>query len=242
MTTSTSHPSDSATGSTPEQPPPRELYDEKEASKLCNNWVETGLTKNKAIQFLVQHLVDLGCTPPDRFIQCLQCDKAGAGFFGMVQEQTIHGPKPRPDCSLQELLQREKSGMGKLTIKPEIYICQQYMESELHTHKTMVHELIHAIDQCRTNMDPLRNCVHIACTEIRAENLSGECSFWKELPRMFAETGKFAGHGKECVRRRAILSVRGNPKCAARAEDYVDAAMPRCFADIYPFERHPNQQ
>lgn len=104
------------------------------------------------------------------------------------------------------------------------------------THKTIAHELIHAIDSCRTKFDPLRNCVHLACTEIRAENLSGECSFWKELPRM----NSYAGHGQACVRRRAILSVRANPLCTENAERYVDAAMPRCFQDVYPFDKHPN--
>lgn len=221
-------------------PQARALYEEDEASRLCNKWVETGLTNNKAIQFLVQTLMDLGCTPPDSFIQCLQCDRPGAGFFGMVHEEIIDKRRtPQADCStLKELLDRERDGISKLQVKPEIYICQQYMENELHTHKTIVHELIHAIDKCRTNMDPLHNCIHIACTEIRAENLSGECSFWKEIPRM----SKFAGHGQECVRRRAILSVRGNPNCASRAEELVDAAMFRCFQDVYPFERHPNQR
>ena len=32
----------------------------------------------------------------------------------------------------------------------------------------------------RTNMDPLNNCVQMACTEIRAENLSGECEWIRE--------------------------------------------------------------
>jgi inner membrane protease ATP23 len=209
---------------------PKAVHDEAEASKLCNKWVESGLTGNKAIQFLIQHLQTLGCTPPDRFIQCLQCDKPGAGFFGMVFNEDARAEKCNPD--LQKLVGTSPK------ILPEVYICQQYMENELMTHKTMVHELIHAIDQCRTKMDPVNNCIHIACTEIRAENLSGECSFFKELARMKS----FAGHGKECVKRRAILSVRGNPKCAARAEEYVDAAMFRCFQDVYPFARHPNQK
>lgn len=30
-------------------------------------------------------------------------------------------------------------------------------------------------------MDPITNCIHLACTEIRAENLSGECSWFNEL-------------------------------------------------------------
>jgi len=231
--------------------------DEEEASRLCNKWVDNGLRQNKAIQFLLTHLEELGCVPPDHFIRCIQCDKPGAGFFGMVQEEEVHvlddkpgsaannwrrrGYRQAPKCSnndtgtLREMLQRQVDGASKLTVKPEVYLCQQYLESELMAHKTIVHELVHAVDKCRTDMDPLHNCLHIACTgtyrilsysvqwvvgggflvadevltffhsiaclplsiplyaEIRAENLSGECSFFKELPRM----NKFAGHGKE---------------------------------------------
>ena len=218
------------------------------ASKKCNSWVESGLTGNKAIQFMVQRLVDLGCAPPDRFIQCVDCERPAAGGFGMVEENVISkNTKSLKDlgdpCSnltgqdLQKLMEREKDGTSRLQIKPEIFICQQYMESELMTHKTLHHELVHAVDMCRTKMDPLRNCIHMACTEVRAENLSGECSFFRELPRM----ERFKGHGAECVKRRAILSVRANPNCTARADDYVNAAFDRCFADTYPYDRHPNQ-
>jgi inner membrane protease ATP23 len=144
--------------------------------------------------------------------------------------------KMQQDLRLQ--LAREEAGETKLKLLPEVVICQQYMESELMTHRTMHHELIHAIDMCRTKMDPLRNCIHMACTEIRAENLSGECAYANELPYMKT----FKGHGKECVRRRAIQSVRANPNCTSRASDYVDAAMERCFQDVYPYDRHPNQR
>jgi inner membrane protease ATP23 len=169
--------------------------------------------------------------------------------------------KGSTSTTLDEMLKREAAGQVKLSIVPEIYVCQQYMRNELHAHKTLVHELVHAVDQCRTNLDPLHNCLHVACTEVRAENLSGECSFWTELPRMLhkdkgaagsngAETtpssssssGRFAGHGKDCVRRRAVLSVRGNPHCASGADRYVDAVLERCFADVFPFDRHPNQR
>lgn len=222
--------------------------DPAEASKLCNRWVESGLMKNANIQFLLEQLVQLGCPPPDRFIRCMPCEQPAAGGFGMVEERVLDEKTnskvtSKEQCNrnlkdLAEQLRREKAGTSTLQIKPEIFVCQQYMESELMTHKTIHHELIHAIDMCRTKMDPLHNCIHMACTEIRAENLSGECSFWKELPIMKA----FSGHGKECVRRRAILSVRANPNCTARADDYVDAAMERCFQDVYPFDRHPNQR
>lgn len=126
------------------------------------------------------------------------------------------------------------------TIKtPEIFLCQQHLSSEGQAHRTIVHELIHAVDTCRSHMDPQSNCIHLACTEIRAENLSNECTFWNEL---FKIGPHFLGkHGQECVRRRALLSVQAHPKCRQRAPDYVDAAMNRCYHDLFPFERHPNE-
>ena len=50
----------------------------------------------------------------------------------------------------------------------------------------------------------------------------------------------FVGHGAKCVKRRAILSVKANPNCADKADEYVDAAFDRCFKDTFPFDRHPN--
>jgi mitochondrial inner membrane protease ATP23 len=89
-------------------------------------------------------------------------------------------------------------------------------------------------------MDPFNNCIHLACTEIRAENLSGECNMMRELTQGRIKT--FPGHGQECVKRRAGLSLQANPKCRENKEEYIDAAMERCFADTFPFDRHPNQR
>ena len=112
---------------------------------------------------------------------------------------------------------------------------------------------------CRTNMDPIRNCIQLACTEIRAENLSGECNFsWEVVRGKISSLSQLVnGHHQSCVKRRAIDSVRANPNCSGtnnknnenknnttpdQASLYVDAVMERCYADIYPFERHPNQR
>jgi Peptidase M76 family len=250
--------------SAPQSPVPKPVHaTEEESSRLCNKWVKSGLTESKPIKFLFQTLIELGCSPPEQFIRCMNCKNPAAGGFGMVVEESIIDPIEssinvdkvanitkqenshqqiyKEQChrtmkDLQEQINRENEGSARLTLNPEIYICQQYMESEIMTHKTLHHELVHAIDMCRTNMDPLRNCIHMACTEIRAENLSGECAVMKELRRM----KHYTGHGKECVRRRAVLSVRANPNCTSRAETYVDAAMNRCYMDFYPYKKHPN--
>ena len=156
--------------------------------------------------------------------------------------------KKKPDCtkSTQEILdqfQRDKDGTTKLHLQPEIYLCQEHVSGPKHANTILIHELIHAIDMCRSKMDPLRNCMQLACTEIRAENLSGECNLsWEFLRGKLNTSPSLLGHGKECARRRAIDSVKANPNCTERAELYVDAAMERCYADTFPFERHPNQE
>lgn len=228
--------------------------DPKEAARLCDQWIASGITRNPSIQFLLKTLLDSGCTPPDHFIRCAQCVQPQAGGFGMlVAEDTadkttsVRGAataQQQPSScqrtikDIQQQLEQAKSNNEELRLVPDIFVCQQYMENEAMVHRTVHHELIHAIDLCRTNMNPVTNCVQLACTEIRAENLSGECRFWRELPMM----KRFAGHGSACVERRAILSVRANPNCTDRAEEYVQAAMPRCSRDYYPYDRHPNEK
>jgi Peptidase M76 family len=230
----------------------------------CDGYVQAGLTGNRTIQFLLQNLIDMGCAPPEGFIQCLDCEgKPVSGGFGMLQEESADGGAPgaagpgagttgttphttkRPDCtrSREDLLdkfRRDREGSIRLRLKPEIYLCQENVTGPKHAQTILTHELIHSVDVCRAKVDPLRNCVQLACTEIRAENLSGECDASWEFLR--GRLTSMLGHGRECVRRRAVDSVRANPNCTARAEDFVDAAMERCYADTFPFERHPNQR
>lgn len=224
---------------------------QKRERQTCDGYVEGGLTANPTIQFLIQNLVDMGCAPPKGFIRCMDCEgKPVSGGFGMLQEVDVETQQlqpmntEKPDCakSQQEVLdqfQRDKEGKSKLSLKPEVYLCQEHVAGQKHANTILSHELIHAIDMCRAKLDPLRNCMHLACTEIRAENLSGECNMYWEVLR--GRLNSWMGHGQECVRRRAIDSVRANPNCSSRAEEYVDAAMERCYADTFPFERHPNQ-
>jgi Peptidase M76 family len=251
----------SETTSTAEQ---ESLVREKEQAaykKTCDKYVTSGLSRNVTIQFLLEQLEKMGCKPPTGFIRCVDCGskKAGAGF-GVIEETTTttsisenqrqdKHDKERmslPKCHAnlqnvkdQQLLQSQNNNDGKsiLKLKPEIFLCQQHLRNESHAHESMVHELIHAIDMCRTKMDPLHNCIHLACTEIRAENLSGECSIWNEIGRM---KGKFPKHGQTCVKRRAALSLHANHNCCEHAEKYIEAAFERCYKDTFPFDRHPN--
>ena len=58
-------------------------------------------------------------------------------------------------------------------------LCENNIYSQGHMNDTLTHELVHTLDYCRAELD-WSNLDHLACTEIRAANLSGECFFWKE--------------------------------------------------------------
>lgn len=213
----------------------------------CDKHVESGLSRNVTIQFLLDNLKKMGCEPPTGFIRCTDCgDKQAGAGFGAIVEQTLDSDEAAqrqislPQCqrSLHEFKNQLLSGEESLTLKPEIFLCQQHLRGESHAHESLVHELIHAIDMCRTNMDPLHNCLHLACTEIRAENLSGECNMMREMNRMNLK--QLPKHHQTCVKRRAALSLQANPNCAQHASKYIDAAFDACYKDTFPFDRHPN--
>ncbi|KAI8923404.1 peptidase M76 family-domain-containing protein [Entophlyctis helioformis] len=112
-----------------------------------------------------------------------------------------------------------------------IVLCTGTLVSRAHMEDTIAHELVHAYDQCTTRFDPM-NCRHLACTEIRAASLSGDCRLATEWMR-----GNFGFKGafEQCVRRRATLAVSMQPHCAANAAQMVDSVYGSCLADTQPF-------
>ncbi|KAI6119718.1 peptidase M76 family-domain-containing protein [Pisolithus croceorrhizus] len=115
-----------------------------------------------------------------------------------------------------------------------IVLCQGHFGSKRHMQDTLTHELIHMYDHCKFNVD-WYNLRHHACSEIRANSLSGDCRFMREIGRGNAS---FSKQHQACVRRRAILSVRENPKCPdeAAAERAVNEVWESCFNDTRPFD------
>jgi inner membrane protease ATP23 len=119
--------------------------------------------------------------------------------------------------------------------------------------RAVAHELVHAFDACRAKFDP-DDCSHIACTEIRAANLSGDCDFGVELSRAPSKMllGGLGGHQQACVKRRAELSLSMHEPCAAKKGEQagmgpdgkpvltapqrtVAAVWDRCYKDNAPF-------
>ena len=60
---------------------------------------------------------------------------------------------------------------------PSVLLCSNHILDQETMDRTVTHELIHAYDTCTNNVD-WNNCQHLACTEVRAASLSGDCN-WK---------------------------------------------------------------
>lgn len=136
------------------------------------------------------------------------------------------------------------------------------MKDQGHLEDTMAHEMVHAYDHLRFKVDWTNNLRHAACTEvstipgrsyppegiqygramlmrmlqIRASSLSGECRWSREFFRR--GQWKLTQQHQECVRRRAILSVRARPTCRdeAHATQVVNEVWNSCFRDTRPFD------
>ncbi|KZP24107.1 hypothetical protein FIBSPDRAFT_785025 [Athelia psychrophila] len=115
-----------------------------------------------------------------------------------------------------------------------IVLCQSHFMNKKHMEDTLTHELVHMYDHARFKVD-WNNLRHHACSEIRANSLSGDCKFTREFQRGFIS---FSKQHQVCVRRRAVLSVTSNPACPDKeaAERAVNEVWESCFNDTRPFD------
>ncbi|KAL2490466.1 Ku70-binding family protein [Abeliophyllum distichum] len=118
-----------------------------------------------------------------------------------------------------------------------IVVCSNHLNIQDEVNQVVIHELIHAYDDCRAANLDWSDCAHHACSEIRAGHLSGDCHYKRELLRGFV---KIRGHEQDCVRRRVMKSVTANPYCSeAAAKDAMEAVWDVCYNDTKPFDRAP---
>lgn len=122
----------------------------------------------------------------------------------------------------------------------QIVLCQNNIRQQGHMNRVVTHELIHAFDHCRAHVDWFNNYRHLACSEIRAANLSGDCSFYNEAARF---NFGLKEHHQECVRARALRSILAVRKISReQAEKVVDEVFDSCFNDHAPFGRIPHSK
>ncbi|KAI4386869.1 hypothetical protein MLD38_004756 [Melastoma candidum] len=116
-----------------------------------------------------------------------------------------------------------------------IFVCSNEMTCQDDVNQVILHELIHAYDECRAANLDWADCAHHACAEIRANHLSGDCHFKRELLRGNLKIG---GQESECIKRRVMKSVTSNPYCSATAaREGMEAVWNVCYNDTQPFDR-----
>ncbi|RKP20813.1 hypothetical protein ROZALSC1DRAFT_27727, partial [Rozella allomycis CSF55] len=183
----------------------------------CMANVEAAIKNDPGITYLVQAINAAGCKFSLKQIVCT--DEIGNKFGGAMKRvfPEENEPKPMiPDMS-----------------KDKILINQDYA-GIVDEGITIRHELIHAFDHCRIKDLNENDCYKIACTEVRAANLSGECKFTKEFMGATKYSLSFLGRKVSCVRRNAIKSLMGLPQCALKAHEFVDAVLTSCYLDTAP--------
>lgn len=94
------------------------------------------------------------------------------------------------------------------------------------------HELIHAYDACTTKLD-WNNINHFACAEIRANALSGECRYSRELLKGY--TG-FNKHFQDCIKRRSVIGLCSAGWDEVQAKIAVSNVWSSCFNDFAPYD------
>ncbi|XP_066114951.1 mitochondrial inner membrane protease ATP23 homolog isoform X3 [Saccopteryx bilineata] len=122
----------------------------------------------------------------------------------------------------------------------QIVLCQNNIGNQAHMNRVVTHELIHTFDHCRAHIDWFTNVKHLACSEVRAANLSGDCSLVNEIFRLRFGLKQ---HYQTCVRDRAILSILAVRNISKEvAEKAVDEVFESCFNDHEPFGRIPHNK
>lgn len=122
----------------------------------------------------------------------------------------------------------------------QIVLCQNNIRNQAHMNRVVTHELIHAFDHCRAHVNWFTNVRHLACSEVRAANLSGDCSLLNEIFRLHFGLKQ---HHQTCVRDRAIRSILAVRNISKEvAQKAVDEVFESCFNDHEPFGRIPHNK
>ncbi|XP_033113980.1 mitochondrial inner membrane protease ATP23 homolog isoform X2 [Anneissia japonica] len=122
----------------------------------------------------------------------------------------------------------------------QIVLCENRAPSQRVVSTLLTHELIHAFDFCRAHVE-WNNLRHVACTEIRAASLSGDCSFFNQ--NLYSRKFGFMKHHQKCVQERAmksVMSVRDIPK--EEVQKTIDDVWDICFNDHEPFDKIPRNK
>jgi inner membrane protease ATP23 len=115
----------------------------------------------------------------------------------------------------------------------KVWMCANLIHNPFQYRRLLAHELLHAFDFARAKIDPT-NSQHIACSEIRAYTLSGECDLWTKFFQYAADDWlgtKMFSRKQQCVKDGALRSMGGT----SESKVAIDQVFDRCFRDHWPF-------
>ena len=177
------------------------------------------LLGNKSSPFvgiLLSALADAGCPlKPEHHIAIEDCDKKHniVGAFDSFNNQIV-------------LCKNQLNGM-------------QANSKVASVQKTLSHELVHAYDHCRADVDFYHNPAHMMCSEIRAAALSGECMFSENI--VASTLSGFQAYHQTCVKKTALASFRAlHPQWDRdRSQALFEKLFLTCYNDTLLFDRIP---
>ncbi|CAF1141589.1 unnamed protein product [Adineta ricciae] len=103
------------------------------------------------------------------------------------------------------------------------------------------HELVHALDYCRAEID-FANPYHLACTEIRAASLTDQCSLLQHLSTS-SRPFRITNQHESCVKNRAQQSMEMCTDLPRKQVDQIiNDVFLRCYNDTEPFDRIRRRQ
>ena len=114
----------------------------------------------------------------------------------------------------------------------QLLICSNMCLTPQKVEEILAHELVHLYDFCTSNLDLTRND-HLACTEVRAANLTHcKSQFYDTVTRL-----QWTSH-TDCVKRKAANSVRVIKRISqSEALSIVENVFTKCYRDLEPVGR-----
>lgn len=118
----------------------------------------------------------------------------------------------------------------------QIVVCQNMTRREGMVQGVLSHEMIHMFDYCNNKLD-FKNLEHLACTEIRAANLT-HCSFASAWLQGDASPFNIKQQHRECVKSKAMASIMAVRDISAKeAMAAIERVFTKCYDDLEPVGR-----
>lgn len=137
---------------------------------------------------------------------------------------------------------------GYNPINNTIWICANNVNNVYTLKYILLHELLHAFDFARANID-VYNCHHIACTEIRAYNMSSQCGYFNSkyfkgnvnvFEQLKSEQIQNTQKNK-CIYNNVYATLCQFKPCKNNAEKYINDVFQKCTHDYWPFMCAPER-